>query len=143
MFKEWLKNKFNLVEKAELDKAINDRMDYLRSDKRLNELLQIELGSITIGDIDFFTKLDDTARREYVQAISAIWIDRLKPTFESFIEKQKDFIVKQALDNQIVFSKGSINGIFLLYNFFEQCHNEHKSNITPKEKFDKFNPLPE
>lgn len=142
--KEILIKKYNLVPKTELDNAITSiEVATFSKDKLMNDLIQKELGSILVGDVDFFIKLDDTQRREFCQSISAIWNDKLKVTIESYIEKQKDFIVKQALDHQIVFAKGTINGMYLLYDFFEQCHKEHKANIMPKESFDKHFPFPE
>ena len=105
-------------------------------------LLRHQLGSIDLSDIKE-EELSESERAEYVAAISAVW-PRLEKDLNKFLHDQLMFMSIESEDwNQVLFGRGTCNGLDLLKEHWEKAHNEHRAKGVPKENFDPHNPIGE
>ena len=100
------------------------------------------LASIDLSDVEE-KDMDESERKEYVAAISAVW-PRLEKDIRRFLHAQLMFIANEAQDmNHVAFGRGTFNGMDLLLNHWKKAADEHNSKLQEKEKFDKHSPMGE
>ncbi len=110
---------------------------------RIEEFIANKLGSIDLTDVRNKTKTEDEFKA-YQTAISAVFKDYIEPTIKMFIIAQEEFMARQAVTvDQLSVGRGTINGLFLLLDEFENCYKTHQGeNITASEP-DQTNMFPE
>ena len=107
------------------------------------ELIRRQLSSLNLSDFTKDDKMSESERREYVSAISAVW-PRLERDIKRFLYDQLIFTSNNSESwDQVIFGRGTFNGMDLLLNHWRKVHEEHQMNSKPKEDFDQYNPLPE
>ena len=101
------------------------------------------LGSIDLSDIEDDKELSEADRRAYCAAIFAIY-PRLEKDLRNFLHKQLIFSSMEARNwDQVIFGRGTFNGISLLLELWEKAAKEHEANSKPEEDFDKHSPISE
>ena len=112
-------------------------------DKSLT-LIRHQLGSIDLKDIED-KEMSESEAKDYNASISAIF-PRLEKDMKKFLYEQLMFMANKADNwNQVIFSRGTFNGIDLLLNHWKQAHTAHTARLGEGEgyKFDKNNPIGE
>lgn len=108
------------------------------------ELLRHQLASIDLSDVKETEEISETDRRAYCAAIFAVF-PRIEKDMKKFLYDQLMFGMNQAQTwEQVIFARGTYNGIALLLEHWKKSANEHE--VKSKEEgltFDKNNPLPE
>jgi len=108
------------------------------------KLLQHQLGSISLDDIEE-EDMSDAERKEYCSTISAVF-PRLEKDIKRFLYSQLMFMSNNAQNwDQVIFGRGTFNGMDILLNHWRQAHTEHQDQIREvnSPKFDKSNPIGE
>ncbi len=107
------------------------------------ELLRHLLGSIDLSDIKE-EQLTEAEQKDYSAAIFAVF-PRLQKDIRKFLHEQLMFSANQATDwEQVVFGRGSFNGISLLFEHWKKAADEHVANIKGEaEPFNKNHPVGE
>lgn len=84
-------------------------------------------------------------RKDYVSEASLVFNQPVfKKEHDSLIEEQIYWIAENATnEKETEFHKGTINGIRIYYEQFEEMHGEHMNDVNPKEGFDAMSVLPE
>lgn len=101
--------------------------------------LRAMLGSVDLSDIEE-KDVSETERRAYCAAISAVF-PRLEKDMKRLLHAQLMFSANQALDwEQVIFGRGSYNGIDILLNHWRAAHAEHNSRSIPVS-FEKHEPF--
>lgn len=103
-------------------------------------LLRHLLGSIDLSDVKPLGELKDGERRDFAASIAIVY-GKLHRILKPLIEDQKEFALTH--DGDIMFSKGTINGLYLVLEEFERWRGEHLDNTAPPPAFDKYATLPE
>ena len=99
-------------------------------------LMKHQLASITLDDVkeDVMTSEE---RAEYLSKVASIVFPIVEKKYKKFVRHQEHFMSFEADgDNQLFFSRGSINGLGLMYESFKKENEEFKEMSKPKEKFD-------
>lgn len=117
-------------------KTAIDKMAKPVSDSALMRHL---LGSIDLSDVPT-VDLKEGERKDFAASIAIVY-PKLHRILKPMIEEQKEFALTN--DGDITFSKGTINGMYLVLEAFEAWRGEHIENTKPKEIFDKHATLPE
>lgn len=95
-------------------------------------LIRHQLGSIALSDVPR-KEPEGEARRAYCAKVSALY-DELKPVVEELVRAQIEYgIEKSANWDQVVYARGTVNGLALVLERFEKYHLEHLADIQPKE----------
>ena len=107
------------------------------------DLVREQLGTIQVQEA---LKLLEDVREEtehsnYIAAISAIFPE-LERDIKVLTVKQAQKTTEAENWEQVIYSRGTINGFSTLLEIWRQADAEHKGKI-PKPKFDEHNPLPE
>ena len=90
-----------------------------------------QLGSIDFSD----TKLTEMQKVERNAKIAADY-KLLSRIVEDFLKEQKDFIANQCEnESQLLFSRGTVNGISLLGEAFTSFKGQHDEITKPKENY--------
>jgi hypothetical protein len=105
------------------------------------------LCSIDLSDIDQDKKeLSEADRMAYCSAIFAVF-PRIEKDIKELLYEQLMFVNNNAQDwNQVVFGRGTFNGMDLLLEKWRKASIEHEANSKDKKeekKFDKSNPISE
>ena len=107
------------------------------------KLLRESLGSINLRD-QFLTDADpqgEQKRKDYCASISAVF-PKLEKTLKEMMADQILFAVNKTESwEQVLFSRGTFNGLMLLMEHIKLANDEHL-NANEKD-FNQFNPLPE
>lgn len=105
------------------------------------EAIRHTLGSVDLSDIDD-TPQTEAERKEYCGIISAAF-PTLEKDIKSLLHAQLMYASNQANDwDQVLFARGTFNGISLLLERWKQAHAEHHARGRPEPE-DPLNPLPE
>ena len=106
------------------------------------------LGSIDLSDVEPFKRnLTPDQRKAYVAEMSSVYV-RIKPLLKDFIERQKDFIATGGEvyhgqeGKQIVFGRGTINGLYLILDELQKLYKEHTNSVPPRDPPDNTTPFP-
>ena len=96
-------------------------------------LVRHRLGSIDLSDVE--REMDENERREYCSTISAVF-PRLERDIKKFLHEQLLFISNNAEAwEQVIFARGTFNGMDILLNHWEKANAEHlKLNKDKNEK---------
>lgn len=104
------------------------------------KLLRHQLGSIDLSDFEDEKPMTPDERKEYVAAISAVW-PRLEKDIKRLQYHQVMFIAITGTDwEQVIFGRGTFNGLDLLKDKWEKAAIEHNAKEQP-EGFDKHDPI--
>lgn len=107
------------------------------------QLMRHFLSSIDLSDLEEDKDLSTEDRKGYCAAISAVW-PRLEKDMKRFLHLQLMFGNNNAETwEQVLFSRGTFNGIDLLLEHWKKAHEEHIAKGRPEEKFDEHNPMGE
>ena len=103
-------------------------------------LSNIDRGSLTVRE-----GMNPADRKNYVSDSSLVFKQlSFKREKDALIEEQVYWIAENVTTaSEREFHKGTINGIQLIYDQFQNMHNEHMNNIKPPENFDESYSLPE
>ena len=106
--------------------SLYKKLDEIKVDSKKTDsqvaltLMKHQLASITLDDV----KEDVMTSEERAE-------------YKKFVRHQEHFMSFEADgDNQLFFSRGSINGLGLMYESFKKENEEFKEMSKPKEKFD-------
>ena len=100
------------------------------------------LGSIDLSDIEDKEESEEE-RRAYCSAIFAVF-PRLEKDLKRFMMEQLLFSSNNAETwEQVLFGRGSYNGLSLVYDYWKTVQAEHISNSEKKEDFNKSSPIGE
>ena len=80
--------------------------------------------------------MDGEARKNYVARIAASWPDLDKDTDLMIAVQEQNMGRRVNNQDELMFGRGTINGIMLIKDYYEDRYNEHKANTKPEEKFD-------
>lgn len=108
------------------------------------KLIRHTLGSVDIDDLSEEKDMSETERKAYCDAIFAVW-PRLEKDLKKALHTQLMFISNNAEDwSQVIFGRGTFNGIDLLFEKWHKAVLEHEANTKEnKEEFNKSNPISE
>ena len=102
------------------------------------EILRHFLGSIDFKDIED-KEMPENERKEYCATISAVF-PRLEKDMKKFLHEQLIFAANNAQNwEQVLFARGTFNGISLLLDYWKKALIEHMTG--GEEKFDKHSPV--
>ena len=106
-------------------------------------LMRNMLGSIDLSDVDTKEEMSENERREYCAVISGVF-PRLERDIKIFLQHQLEFSANEAGDwGQVLFGRGTFNGIDLLLEHWRTAHNEHLERIKGQKDFEKHSPIGE
>src|SRR3989304_1853024 len=99
------------------------------------EVMRHILGSIDLKDVE--EEMTESDRKDYCAAISAVF-PRLEKDIKRFLHAQLMYASNQAENwEQVIFGRGTFNGMALLLEYWKQINNKHISDTKEKESFDK------
>ena len=106
----------------------------MRQKKELTlKLLRNLLGSIDLENLEE-KEMAETERQNYSAAIFAVF-PRLEKDIKNFLHKQLIFSSNQAENwEQVIFSRGTFNGISLLLEHWIRAKNEYLEKLSEKER---------
>ena len=137
-----LKNRFKRrdLEFSILNSKLGTLMGYLKPKSDV-ALMRHLLGSIDLSDIK--DEMSESERREYCASIFAIY-PRLEKDIKKFLFMQlEESLAKAENWEQVIFGKGTFNGMAFLLERWKQVQAEHIENSKVKEKFDENTPIGE
>lgn len=107
------------------------------------ELMRHLLGSVDLSDVEEDKEMSEGDRRDYCSAINAVF-PRLEKDIKQFLYTQLMFNSNNAETwDQVIFGRGTFNGIDLLLQHWSKANQEHIGRSKPEENFDKNNPVGE
>ena len=131
------KEDFNQVE---FDMIKNQLIEKQKPDIVLMRKL---LGSIDLSEIEKDKTMTEQERKDYCATISAVF-PRLEKDIKKFLyEKVKWSVIESECWEQLIFGRGTLNGMSELLEYWQRAHNEHLERLVPDENFDKNNPIGE
>lgn len=145
--KSWFKgsgttNLFDLIQKLEVEVFKLEVQNEKREPVDTLTLLKHQLGSVDLKDLPE-AEMSETERKAYCSSISGIY-PRLEKDMDKLLHSQLMFISNNAENwEQVIFGRGTFNGIFLLRDMWKKAHEEHINNMKPEEEFDKNKLMPE
>ena len=105
------------------------------------DLIRHQLGSVDLSDIKQ-GDMSESERKAYCSHISGVY-DLIEKDIKKFLHEQLMFMSNNAENwDQVVFGRGTFNGMDLLRNHWKKAREEHIINIKPPEKFDEHEMLP-
>lgn len=120
----------------------------------INAVIRNLLSSIDVGEIDLSSILgdknvieDSQKRKQKVANVSPVFLDIIDPLFKELVLRQLLFMGTNSSDvNQFNFSRGTINGLFLLREEIKKMHDEHEFNLREerekgKHDYNEHNPI--
>ncbi len=94
------------------------------------------LGSIDLKDIPD-PDMDENDRRAYVQTVYSVYGNMIKKECDLLAQAQIEFGVQNATgDVAMAFTRGTLNGIYLVQQRFEDMVKEHQELDKKPEPFD-------
>lgn len=113
------------------------REELIKKTGELTEALRKELGSITLKEalqVDD-AQLNDAEFNERANAAEIFFINHMERVLNAFEYSQLQEIGNKAQnDVQMVFGRGTINGFYLIREWFNQRISESRARFEPKEK---------
>jgi len=101
------------------------------------ELTRKLLGSITLNDIEELKEetLSDEEYKARASDCELFYKKYLEKVLKLFIQKQLEEIGQRAVsEGQMVFGRGTINGLFLIKEWFDEQVSVSLSKFQPEEK---------
>ena len=118
---------------------IEIRPEYIYLPVKDIDLMREQLGSIKLSDTE--EEMTEQERREYCAAIFAVY-PRLEKDIKRFLYKQlEESIARAETWEQVIFGKGTFNGMVYLMEKWKQANDEHIASVPPGTKFNPHNPL--
>jgi len=134
--------------------ANKEQSDFMRTAAELNRR---QLGSIDLTDARQEEDLmDEGKRKQYVSELAFVYKKYVEGEINKFIVAQEDlmamgflpdnpqtyaypfYIKPDDVEKQIIFSRGTLNGLMLVREFFERAYNEHQGDSVVPPNFDKY-----
>lgn len=117
-------------------------------------LMRKLLGSISLEDVKTRPAMQDQDRRQYEQGVAAFFPHILKPTIDRLVAAQEQLMARGSQEqryvgiispsDQVLFGRGTINGIELVLEEFNEAYQAHIAELTKRgEKFDPRKLFPE
>ena len=101
------------------------------------KLLRHQLASIDLGDIEK-EEMSEAETKEYNASISAVF-PRLEKDIKKFLYEQILFAVNQSNSwEQVIFARGTYNGMNLLLHHWRNAFNQHNERIKNEGEDKKF-----
>lgn len=95
-------------------------------------LLHHALGSVDLSDVEEEKEQTEAERAEYIAAISAVY-PRLEKDIKRFLYAQLMFVSNNAETwEQVLFGRGTFNGMDVLLNYWKQAHIENAQKSRPE-----------
>lgn len=112
-------------------------------DERATILTRHLLASIDLIDVRDDQVMNPDERKEWVARVASNYAVTSK-IVKRFLVAQEEFIARMAEnEKQLMFARGTINGIMLIQEELENAFKEHMANIQPEKPFDKTKLFPE
>lgn len=105
--------------------------------EKAKDINKHQLGSIDLSDIEEAenTLLTDVEMMELASQAETFYKQHFKKVLKLLTQKQLQFIGEQAQgDAQLMFGRGTINGIYLIDEWFNQKISESMSRFQKEEK---------
>lgn len=101
------------------------------------QLIRQQLSSIDLSGVRDLRPLTEEDRKVYNGRVAAFYPD-IERDLKKFLIAQEEYIARVA-DNekQLMFARGTINGIMLILEHYQQVFEEYKAQVKPEEPFDK------
>jgi len=108
------------------------------------KLMRHMLASIDLSDVEEEKDMTESERAAYCATIFAVF-PRLEKDIKEMLYKQLMFVNNEAADwSQVVFGRGTFNGMDLLLEKWKKAAMEHEANSKEENgEFNKNNPVPE
>lgn len=107
------------------------------------EIIRHLLGSIDLSDVAEDEDMTEEDYTQYIATISAAW-PRLEKDIKKLLYAQLMFTSNESANwDQVLFGRGTFNGLDLLREKWEKAHNEHMARSIPTEEFDEHAPIGE
>jgi len=103
-------------------------------DKKAVALIRHLLGSVDLDDIELNDMAPDE-RKEYVGKATAAYQGTIKQEGKRLLKAQEEFVARQAEPFNLLFARGTVNGITLFMEIYEDMQIEHRENNKQPEKF--------
>ena len=98
-----------------------------------------QLGCIDLSDIK--EPKEENKKKERNAKIASDF-RYIEPAIKKLIIAQQEFMANQCEnESQLLFGRGSMNGLALVLEELKNYKSEHEEDTKPKDNFDKFNPV--
>lgn len=100
------------------------------------KLLRNLLASIDLSDVEELKKIEisDEDFNRRVADSEIFYKNHFEKALKLFIQEQLEFIAKEAIDiEKLSFGRGTINGLFVIKEWFEEQVNASRSRFEEKE----------
>jgi hypothetical protein len=108
----------------------------MKEESRLEPTIALQrnlLGSIDLSDLDNSEETEQE-RKDYCAAIFAIY-PRIEKDLKKFMYEQLLFSSNQAVSwEQVIFGRGTFNGLSLMLEHWKLAQAEHIANVTNKDE---------
>lgn len=133
-------NRFFSVDLPEIKTNLAILVSRKKEDSTSVKLMRHLLGSVDLSDVKPIQTMKEGERRDFAASI-AIVFPKIQRVIKPLIDEQKD--AGYTLEGDTQFIKGTMNGIYLVLEAFENLKDEHVEDTKPKEDFDPHASLPE
>jgi len=98
-----------------------------------------QLGSLSFDDVR--DELAEEERKTRNASISSSF-QHIELSIKKLLIAQQEFMANQCEnEQQLLFARGSVNGLTLALEEMKSYKSQHEELTSPKEKFNKFNPI--
>lgn len=115
------------LKSKELEKEVEILLGKERMNDNVRTLVRHLLASIDLSDIEL-DEMGTEERKEYVGVASAAYLNTLRREVKRLLKAQEEFVARQASPESLMFARGTVNGIMLVEEAYEEMHREHKAN---------------
>ena len=150
-----IKRFFNWVDDRELELSIiSERLEEVAF--RLNEiednsdltakatkLIRHQLGSIDLSDVEI-EEMAESERAQYLGVAVGAYGNTIKLEAKKLLKAQEEYL-SRTVDNEkmLMFSRGTVNGIMLILETYEDYRKEYIAREKKPDDFDPHNLFPE
>ena len=103
--------------------------------KKLTELNRHQLGTIDLSDAVSVDKMSSSERRTYLEQAEMVFANPVfKKEIATLMQAQIEFVACSSADReQDLVGRGTINGLSLLSERFNELHSQFKDMTTPEK----------
>ena len=131
--KNWLG--ITKIEDDILNKELID-LQIEAEENTIENFLRHELASIDLEDVRDKDRSEQEIK-EYNAGIASVFKSCIQPAIKRYIIEQEKFMARNAKTvEELSFGRGTINGLLILEEEFENAFNEHNLSHRPPEPFD-------
>jgi hypothetical protein len=125
----------------ELHKGIKSLHELINRLNKKEEITSVSLMRRILGSIDLSEEPNEEV---FNNRAGAIFKDVIEPKLKKMAREQERFTTAESADwSQVMFGRGTLNGIELAREEFEKAYAVYQQANQPPEPFDERNPLPE